>query len=101
MLHAPTQDQSLPRIVSLRELAAITGLHKVTLWRLRKSGNLPVPIQISPGRVGWRADVIREWLAAAERQKDVAQTKRETRAAARKRLKAAGEGGTQEEEARR
>jgi prophage regulatory protein len=57
-----TTNQIPPRLISPRQLRDITGLSDPTLWRMRRRGDLPQPIQLSPGRVAWRADVINTWL---------------------------------------
>jgi len=57
------------RIIRPRELADRIGLSLATLWRLRRRGDLPEPIRLSPGCVGWRTSDIDAWLAArAERR---------------------------------
>jgi prophage regulatory protein len=58
------------RILRPRQLADRIGLSLATLWRLRRRGDLPEPIRLSPGCVGWRTSVIDAWLAArAERHR--------------------------------
>jgi prophage regulatory protein len=57
-----TTTQNPPRLISPRQLRDITGLSDPTIWRMRRRGDLPQPIQLSPGRVAWRADVINNWL---------------------------------------
>ncbi len=57
--HTPT----LSRILSPRELGELTGLAPATIWRMRRRGELPEPIRLSPHRVGWREDTIADWLA--------------------------------------
>ena len=59
-------DTSL-RCVSQAELARLTGLSLPTLWRMRRRGDLPAPVQLSPGRVAWPYATIRDWLDARER----------------------------------
>ena len=54
----PSQD----RILRPRELADRIGLSLATLWRLRRRGDLPEPIRLSPGCVGWRLSDIERWL---------------------------------------
>lgn len=54
--------QTLPRILSPRQLIEITGLSPATIWRMRRRGELPDPVRLSPGRVGWSEDVIARWL---------------------------------------
>lgn len=56
--------QVISRIYSPRQLHELTGLSLATLWRLRRRRELPEPIRLSPGRVGWTETVIRQWIAA-------------------------------------
>jgi prophage regulatory protein len=58
------------RILRPRQLADRVGLSLATLWRLRRRGDLPEPIRLSPGCVGWRTSEIDAWLTArAERRR--------------------------------
>jgi predicted DNA-binding transcriptional regulator AlpA len=69
--HAATYAPSKPTdsIIRPRALADRLGLSLATLWRLRRRGDLPEPIRLSPGCVGWRTSDIEAWLAArAERR---------------------------------
>ena len=50
------------KILRLADLEAMLGLSKVTIWRLRRSGDFPQPIKISARSLGWRAGVIQDWL---------------------------------------
>jgi len=50
------------RFLRPRALADFTGLSLATLWRMRRRGDLPEPVRLSPGAVGWRASVIEQWL---------------------------------------
>jgi prophage regulatory protein len=64
---APNQSD---RILRPRQLADRFGLSLATLWRLRRRGDLPEPIRLSPGCVGWRTSEIDAWLTArAERRR--------------------------------
>lgn len=54
-------------VYSPREAAARLSVSKTTLWRLSRRGDLPQPIQLSPGRIGWRAADLEAWLAARQR----------------------------------
>ena len=64
--HALTQTATLTRYISPRQLQDLTGLSEPTLWRLRRRGELPEPVRLSPGRVAWPEDVIRTWLESRE-----------------------------------
>lgn len=64
MLSNQSAVQEVTRFISPTELAGLTGLSLVTIWRLRKRGELPEPARLSPGRVGWPVTVIRDWFDA-------------------------------------
>jgi predicted DNA-binding transcriptional regulator AlpA len=57
------------RIYRPRELSARIGLSLPTIWRMRHRGELPEPVRLSPGAVGWPATQIQEWLDARDRQR--------------------------------
>jgi prophage regulatory protein len=40
------------------------GLSEATILRMRRRGQFPQPIRLSPGRVGWRERDIVAWLDA-------------------------------------
>ena len=52
----------VPQILSRRQVAAKIGVSLTTLWRLVTKGLFPRPLQISPGRVGWTADIVDRWI---------------------------------------
>ena len=54
------------RILRPRDLRDRLGLSLATVWRLRRRGELPEPIRLSPGCVGWRATDIDQWLVARQ-----------------------------------
>jgi len=58
------------RLLRPRALAEILGITVTTIWRMRQRGDLPEPIRISPGAVGWREADIEAWITAraAERR---------------------------------
>ena len=43
------------------DLAKRYGVHVITVWRWRATGNLPEPTRLGPGTVGWRSDTIEAW----------------------------------------
>lgn len=58
-------DRSAPvadRILSPKQVSEQLTLSVSTLWRMRQRGELPEPIRLSPGRVGWRQSTINNWL---------------------------------------
>lgn len=40
------------------------NLSRTTIWRMVKRGEFPKPIRLSPGRVGWSANTVEQWLAS-------------------------------------
>lgn len=58
---------AIPRYIRRRELAQATGLSEATLFREVTRGNLPPPVRLSPGRVAWPEDQIKDWLASRRR----------------------------------
>ena len=58
------ETSSFSRIYRPRELAAIIGISTATIWRMRRRGEFPAPVRLSPGTCGWPEDVIRQWLSA-------------------------------------
>lgn len=53
-------------ILSPKQTYQFTSLSGATIWRLRQRGQFPDPVQLSPGRMGWRRRDVARWLA--ERQ---------------------------------
>ena len=37
------------------------GISRVTAWRMVRSGKLPAPVRVSPGRCAWTLSAIKEW----------------------------------------
>lgn len=50
------------QIVRPRNLPAIVGLSRTSIWRLERSNDFPKRIRLSAGAVGYRTDEILEWL---------------------------------------
>lgn len=53
--------EGLDRFLPWRKVQDITGLGRTTAWRLRRTGDFPHPVPISPGRVAWRERDIALW----------------------------------------
>lgn len=56
MAHEP-----LDRFLGWSQVQDLTGLGRTTAWRLRRTGDFPEPVAISPGRKAWRARDIIDW----------------------------------------
>jgi predicted DNA-binding transcriptional regulator AlpA len=54
------------RIYRTNRLAKLLDLHPSTIWRMRQRREIPEPIEIAPGIVGWSETVVKEWLAGKQ-----------------------------------
>ena len=55
------------KILNLNEVVEKTGLSRVTIWRLEKSGKFPKRVNLTDSRVGWIETEIDEWIEARPR----------------------------------
>ena len=55
------------KILNPSEVVEKTGLSRVTLWRLEKSGQFPERVNLTEARVGWAEDEIDEWIKSRPR----------------------------------
>jgi predicted DNA-binding transcriptional regulator AlpA len=59
-IKAPYDPQA--EIIRPRHLPHATGLSAVTVWRERRAGRFPQPIQLTPGGAkGWTRDMLSRW----------------------------------------
>jgi prophage regulatory protein len=52
------------RLLRLPMVVARVGLSETTIWRLRRRGQFPHPVRISPGCVAWREADVESWIAS-------------------------------------
>lgn len=52
------------RLLPWPKVRDLTGISRTTAWRLQKAGDFPLPVVISPGRVGWREHELEAWKAS-------------------------------------
>lgn len=52
------------RFLAWRQVKDLTGLGRTTTWRMRRAGDFPDPVPISPGRVAWRERDVAAWNAS-------------------------------------
>ena len=55
------------KILNPSEVVEKTGLSRVTLWRLEKSGQFPKRVNLTEARVGWAEEEIDEWIESRPR----------------------------------
>lgn len=56
------------RIVRPAEACHILGVSRPTLWRMQKRGEIPPPLQISKGAVGWKLSTLSNLIAQREQE---------------------------------
>ncbi len=49
-------------LLSIEDIANLTGLSVPTLYRYRSAGKLPQPIRLTKGAVRWRAADVHLWV---------------------------------------
>lgn len=64
--HKDTTLVQADRIVRPGELTGRLSVSLPTLWRMRRRSEIPEPLRISRGVVGWRESTIERWLEAKE-----------------------------------
>jgi predicted DNA-binding transcriptional regulator AlpA len=50
------------RIIRAKEVQAMTGLSRTTLWRLEREGEFPARVSLCAGSVGWRLKEVEDWI---------------------------------------
>ena len=50
------------RLLRRREVEAITGLARSSIYRYIQAGGFPRPVRVGPSAVRWRASDIMDWL---------------------------------------
>jgi prophage regulatory protein len=62
MRKPPSDQGGLPRILSAKQVRAMLGVSRTTLWRMIKASRFPRPTLISPQRLGWLEADVRAWI---------------------------------------
>ncbi len=55
------------KILKQKEVVHMTGLSRVTIWRLEQRGEFPEKIALSPNRVGWLENEVSDWVTSRPR----------------------------------
>jgi prophage regulatory protein len=55
------------KILKLKEIVQLTGLSRVTIWRMEQRGEFPQKISLSPNRVGWIDSEVFDWIRSRPR----------------------------------
>lgn len=60
--------QALKRVLSVQDAAFRLGVHVTTIHRWSAAGTFVPKIRLGPGRVGFEAQELEEWLAGRRRE---------------------------------
>ncbi len=55
------------KIISPSEVVEMTGISRVTIWRLEKGGKFPKRVNLSESRIGWVDTEIENWITSRPR----------------------------------
>ena len=66
----PIKPKHLPQFVGYVEVEAALGVSRRTVERMVREGKFPMPVQLTPNRVGWKVETVTAWLD--ERSKGLA-----------------------------
>ena len=58
------------RIIREVECKQITGISRVSRWRMEQRGDFPRRLQLSEQSVGWRLSEVNEWLSSLGTSRD-------------------------------
>ena len=50
------------RVLNATEVCQMVGLSRCTLWRLRRQGEFPAHVVLSPRRIGWLESTVLAWV---------------------------------------
>ena len=56
-------DKPVPQLFRDKELAAMLGISRATVWNWTKAGKLPAPVKLGPRVTAWKRADIEKWLA--------------------------------------
>ena len=62
-----TLDQTMTRILREAEVHRLTGLSRVTRWRMEREGTFPQRLRLGASAIGWREDEVLAWIASRPR----------------------------------
>mgnify|MGYP001454397766 CR=1 FL=1 len=58
--------QPVDRLIYWPEVANIVPLSRVSVWKLRQSGDFPRPVKLTANRIAWRLSEVMEWVRTRE-----------------------------------
>jgi excisionase family DNA binding protein len=57
------EHQPISGLVTGKQIGALFGLSRTSIYRMTRDGRLPAPCDMGNGKIRWREDEIRDWLS--------------------------------------
>ena len=57
----------MAKILRTSEVIETVGLSRATIWRRRREGSFPIPVDLGGGFLGWLDSDISEWIESRPR----------------------------------
>ena len=58
------EHQHLSGLMTTREIIALVRLSRTSIYRMTRQGRFPPPCSVGKGKIRWREDDVRAWMAA-------------------------------------
>lgn len=57
------EHQPLSGLLTTREIIALVRLSRTSIYRMTRQGRFPPPCSVGNGKIRWREDDVRAWMA--------------------------------------
>ena len=57
------EHQPLTGLMTTREIIALVRLSRTSIYRMTRQGRFPPPCSVGNGKIRWREDDVRAWMA--------------------------------------
>ena len=58
----PIKPNHLPQFIGYAQVESALGVSRRTVERMVREGKFPMPVQLTPNRVGWKVETVTAWL---------------------------------------
>lgn len=53
-------------LLTVKDITAYLRISRTTFFELRRAGDFPRPINLSPRRIAWQREAVRDWIKQRE-----------------------------------